>query len=104
MNKERRQSIAQVIGKLEDVLSEIEDLRGSIDDSCTDIEDVKDEEEEAYDNLPESLQDGNRGHNMQLAISVLDNASSILLETEPEIKVVEKSINNAIKKLKELIA
>ena len=38
------------------------------------IECCKDEEEEAYDNLPESFQDGERGEEMQDYILMMDEA------------------------------
>lgn len=46
------------------------------------IEGVRDEEQEAFDNLPQSLQDGERGSAMQEAIDALENAVSSLGEVE----------------------
>ncbi len=59
MNAARRKRIA-------DVGSKIADLREM-------IEEIKAEEEEAFDNLPESIQSGERGDKMQDAISALDD-------------------------------
>ena len=42
------------------------------------IEAIKDEEQEAYDNLPESLQDGEQGEKMDENIGDLDEAISVL--------------------------
>jgi RecB family exonuclease len=58
MNKERRKR-----------LSEASDL---IIKAQTIVEEVKDEEEEAYDNLPEQFQNGERGEQMQEYISLLE--------------------------------
>lgn len=44
------------------------------------IIEVKEEEQEAFDNLPESFQEGERGELMQEAIDTLDNIESELLE------------------------
>ena len=47
-------------------------------DLQTEIEEIKDEEQEAYDNLPESLQDGEKGEKMTDAVDNLDSAYSSL--------------------------
>lgn len=62
MNKARR----KWIDKITDKLLEIQ----------TDLEDCRNEEEEAYDNMPESLQDSERGQAMQEAISAMEDADS----------------------------
>ena len=60
MNKQRRKSIDRLIDKLSEIRDEIEML--------------KDEEQEAFDNMPESLQSSERGENMETAIYALDEA------------------------------
>ena len=60
MNKQRRKELGKLIDQLEEVKSKIET--------------IKDEEESAYDNMPESLQDGDSGQRMQDAIDALDYA------------------------------
>lgn len=60
MNKARRKSIQQIIDTLTD-LKENVDL-------------VREEEQEAYDNLPESLQESERGEAMSSAIYNLEDA------------------------------
>lgn len=42
----------------------------------TDLEECRNEEEDAFDNMPESLQDGERGEAMQEAISAMEDADS----------------------------
>lgn len=73
MNKLGRKQIEAIISKLEDLRDEIETL--------------KDEEQEKYDNLPESLQDSERGEtftdnvdNMETAYDDIDDAISNLQE------------------------
>lgn len=73
MNKLGRKQIEAIISKLEDLRDEIEAL--------------KDEEQEKYDNLPESLQDSERGEtftdnvdNMETAYDDIDDAISNLQE------------------------
>lgn len=66
MNKARRSSIQKIIERLEEIRD--------------DIESVKNEEEEAYENLPESLQESGRGEAMSEAIDALDSAYSSIEE------------------------
>lgn len=62
MNKTRREQVNEIIGTLEDVKCSIENLH--------------DEEEEAYYNLPDSLQESDRGFEMSDNIDSFDNAQS----------------------------
>jgi len=58
MNKIRRQELAEVLDTLDEAISQVEDVR--------------DEEQEAYDNLPENFQESSRGEGMQEAIDSMD--------------------------------
>lgn len=60
MNKARRKSIQQIIDTLTDLKENVDLLR--------------EEEQEAYDNLPESLQESERGEAMSSAIYNLEDA------------------------------
>lgn len=66
MNYIRRKQIEEVVQKLSD-------LQGDIESICAD-------EQEAFDNLPESFQYSERGETMQEAIDNLDYASSSIDE------------------------
>lgn len=44
------------------------------------IESVRDEEQEAFDNLPESMQQGEKGEKMESAISGLEDADTAIEE------------------------
>ena len=66
MNKLRRKELSAIIAKME----ELENLRQEISEQ---LEAVKDEEAEALGNLPESLQDGERGQQMQEYIEAMEN-------------------------------
>jgi len=61
MNKARRKRIAIVLDKLRVANEELTAIR--------------DEEQDAYDNLPENIQTGLRGDDMQEKIYALDNAA-----------------------------
>lgn len=60
MNAKRRKQIQDVWDKLDDLKSELES--------------IMEEEQEAYDNLPESIQSTERGERMQEAADNLQNA------------------------------
>lgn len=66
MNKSRRSRIDEIIQKIEDLVYDIDVLR--------------DEEEESYENLPESIQYSDRGEAMSEAIDNLESAISSLEE------------------------
>lgn len=66
MNKDRRKQLA-----------EIAELLGELQER---ISVLKDEEEEGFDNLPESLQQGERGQAMEAAKEQMDSAMSAIEE------------------------
>lgn len=68
MNKARRKTLAEIQERLDE-------LKGLIDG-------VLCEEQEAFDNLPESLQDCERGEAMQEAIDALESAVSSCEEVD----------------------
>lgn len=63
-----------------------------LQEAYDDLEMVKDEEEEAYDNMPEGLQESERGDMMQEAIDALDDA---LWPIETAHDDLEEVIGNA---------
>jgi ABC-type transporter Mla subunit MlaD len=62
MNKERRKAIEEIIDQL-----------GMLKEQ---VESITEEEQEAFDNLPESIQYSERGDAMSEAVSDLEDASS----------------------------
>jgi len=70
MNKERRKQIDGIIARIEQELSPlVDELRGA-------IEEVRDEEQEYFDNMPESLQGGDKGNLAEAAVDALEEAVS----------------------------
>lgn len=61
MNKQRKQRFEEVVGSLE----EAKDILG----------DIQQEEQEAFDNLPEGLQVSERGEKMQEYIDLMDDCN-----------------------------
>ena len=72
MNNKRRNSIRKIKEGLSRLINYLEELR--------------DEEDEAYNNMPEQFQDSARGENMQTAIEALDNAADWLQEAIDELE------------------
>lgn len=66
MNATRRKRIQEAIEQLDELKTIIEELH--------------DEEQEAYDNLPESFQESERGEAMEAAAGNLDSAMSSMEE------------------------
>lgn len=56
----------------------LQEVKESLDDVISQIEEIKDEEQEALDNMPESLQQSERGAKMQTAIDTMDEAISAI--------------------------
>lgn len=71
MNNDRRKALAGVRG-------EIEELQERVSSIVTQLEELKDEEQEYFDNMPESLQGGEKGDMAAEAVSNLENAISDL--------------------------
>jgi exonuclease VII small subunit len=66
MNKDRRKSLAEALALIDQAEALLQQASEAVDE-------VRDEEQEAFDNLPESLQDGERGQQMQEAVSSLES-------------------------------
>lgn len=60
MNAQRRKLLAEAVAKLEE--------------AKTLIEIVRDEEQDAFDNMPEGLQSGENGQKMETAVSRMEDA------------------------------
>lgn len=78
MNAKRRNAINSIINDLIDKFEEIKS------EAIDQLSEIRDEEQEAFDNLPEALQDSERGENMQDCIDALDSFISDLEDMEIE--------------------
>lgn len=68
MNKQRRKEIEKIVMELNDAKLKLEKLRER-------IETVLDEEQDAFENLPEGIQDSERGDIMQKNVESLESAN-----------------------------
>lgn len=71
MNNDRRKRIRAELTNLEKAMGLLSDIKSA-------LEDIRDEEQEAYDNMPESFQNGDKGEAAQAAIGELDSAIDAL--------------------------
>ena len=76
MNNDRRKQIATVREKVSELAATITELR--------------DEEQEAYDNLPDGIRDGEQGGLMDQAISSLDEAIDALNQAQENLESAEE--------------
>jgi len=74
MNKTRRNQLKEAIKLLEHAMSVISAMA--------------DEEQEAFDNMPENLQDGERGEQMQDYISSLEDMSFSIEELMTDLEEI----------------
>ena len=74
MNKQRRKWLEDIIGKLDEQKRELDSL----------IE----EEQEAYDNMPESLQDSERGQAMYECVSDLESERDSLEDVAQNLQEI----------------
>jgi flagellar biosynthesis chaperone FliJ len=71
MNNNRRKMIDEAIKELEAAKDKLENAKGL-------IETIRDEEEEYKDNMPESLQGGDKYANAEAAVDVLNEVGEAL--------------------------
>lgn len=76
MNKARRAKIAAI--------------RQQLDDMVLKIEELSNEEREAFDAMPEGLQDSDRGHKSEEAASELENAACNLQDVINSLEAAEE--------------
>jgi hypothetical protein len=87
MNAQRRKEIADLIREAADP-SELESFADRIDE-------IRDEEQDAFDNLPESLQGGERGDAMQEAIGNLEEAAEKMREAAQAVSDALDALDTA---------
>ncbi len=85
MNADRRKRLQAVIDQINAAASILESAKG-------DLEDIKGEEQEAFDNMPESFQQGERGQASESAIDNMDTA----LDGLPDLDDVVSNIESAM--------
>lgn len=76
MNKTRRKVITNALSVLRALTgdTDVADAYKCVQDVITDLTNAKDEEQDAFDNLPEGLQTADKGQTMETNIEELDSA------------------------------
>lgn len=74
MNKERRKKLGEAFDKCVEIL----DI----------LEGVKQEEEDAYENLPDNFRDGERGEEMQGYIEMIEEVSGYIEDAQSVIEQI----------------
>lgn len=87
MNKERRKRIAELIAKLETLDSDLSSLH-------SDVEEIAEEEREYFDNMPDNMQQGEKGE-------AADTAANNLSEAKDALETARDEIGTALDKLTE---
>lgn len=77
MNNERRKRIAALQSKLAD-------LKETLEECTSEARGLADDERETYDNMPESLQQGERGQQSDSAATELESVADALEEIDLE--------------------
>lgn len=100
MNNARRKTLEDIRKTLEAV--NIEEIKQKIADALSgidlesakgEIEAVRDEEQEYKDNMPENMQQGEKGERADAAISALEEAISVLEDAAGKIEEIENGLN-----------
>jgi len=71
MNKERRKQVSEIADRIKTLKTMAAEIKEAIE--C-----IRDDEQEYFDNMPESLQGGEKGDAAQEFISACDEVSSAL--------------------------
>ncbi|MBO5969886.1 MAG: hypothetical protein J6S14_15470 [Clostridia bacterium] len=89
MNKARRNRIREARHHIAAAAALIEQAEEQLSAACEILAEVEEEEQEAFDNLPDSLQLSEKGEKMEDAISNLQEAEEAL-DPEPLSDIREK--------------
>lgn len=88
MNNGRRKALSKLHAM-------IEEIKGKLEDANSEIETLKDEEQDYYDNMPESLQGGEKGEKAQSAIDALEEVNNSLDDIVGNLDDVLSKIDEA---------
>jgi len=98
MNKARRKAIDELYNRLATLQTELENLSNA-DDMKDTAETIRDEEQEYFDNMPDSLQQGEKGQQASEAADNLTTAFDKLSEVADAITTLRDDVNEALEAL-----
>lgn len=82
MNADRRKAIEAIRARIDVHAGEVADLQVEVDTLKEEIEGLQEDEQNYFDNMPESFQQGDKGDAAQSAIDKLCEAVDALLELD----------------------
>ena len=88
MNKKKRKVINEMAERLDSIQSELEDFHQS-------AEVLLEEEQSSFDNLPEGLQNSEKGEAIQIAIDALGNAVNLIEEALQAVENATSELTEA---------
>src|SRR6478735_142845 len=99
MNKNRRNDLTKLQDRIIAIKEAYDALREELVSIHEDLGNVKEAEQEAFDNMPEGLQQGERGQDMEAAISAMESAESMIedltMALETDLDDIVSSIDEA---------
>lgn len=90
MNKTRREELQKL------VLDRLDEIEPILSDMLSDLESLKDEEAEAFDNMPEGIQESDRGQDVQAAVDALSEAYDETDTLSDTIDTIRSKVEEAI--------
>ena len=78
MNNKRRKQIETAIEKSQSAIELLEEAENILTETLGEIEEIESDEQDAYDNLPESFQMSEKGEAMGEAVSSLQDAEGYI--------------------------
>ena len=99
MNKERRSALSQGLMSLENSIEEFDGLKERVAQELSVIEDSLGEEQDYFDNMPESIQNSEKGEMAQEAIDKLQEAVDLVnefLQTEVNYQEIDDLVCQAM--------
>lgn len=101
MNNARRKQLKAIATELKALHDRLQEV-AAIDSQREQLESVKEGEDEAFNNLSENLQNGERGEQMQQHVSDMEEAISLLEDFSNEMESTLESLTECADKLEEI--
>jgi hypothetical protein len=89
MNKARRAQLNTAIDQIEALKLVAQDLMGKLAEARELVGQIRDDEQESFDNMPEGLQAGERGTDMENTISEIESVDSDLESLHDAIETTD---------------
>lgn len=98
MNADRRKEINDAYKTLQNLKEALEAVKLQAEELVGTLETIRDAEQEYFDNMPESFQQGERGQSAESAISMLEEALNEVTEVQdfdPDLDSALENLDNS---------